>query len=292
MLITYPFAKRVEVKEDKTVSDEDVLYEAKDGVATITINRPDKYNALNTSVVTKLRELFGQAEDDPNVRVVVLTGAGEKAFAAGADISEFKGKDSKTIRPRVERGQELTKFIESMSKPSIAAVNGFALGGGCEFAMACDIRYASANAKLGQPEINLGVIPGYGGTQRFPRLVGVKNAWEILRTGNPISSEVAARIGYIMKEVEGNVVDAALDLLKDVLAGARTLTPIKKDPIEVPDDLPEVEIGHLSKKIDGLLCEAVLQGAKTTLEEGLKIEAKAFGACLRQKTAGSGWRTS
>ena len=209
MLITYPLASRVESKEDKTMSDEDVLYEAQDGVATITINRPDKYNALNTSVVLKLREFFGEAEDDPNVRVVVLTGAGEKAFAAGADISEFKGKDSKTIRPRVERGQELTKFIESMSKPSIAAVNGFALGGGCEFAMACDIRYASANAKLGQPEINLGVIPGYGGTVRLARLVGLGRAKELVYTGDHITAEEAHRIGLV------NSVFDSIDALRE-----------------------------------------------------------------------------
>jgi enoyl-CoA hydratase len=191
------------------VSEQDVLYEAADGIATITINRPDKYNALNTSVVLKLREFFEQAENDPKVRVVVLTGAGEKAFAAGADISEFKGKNSETIRPRVERGQELTKFIESMSKPSVAAVNGFALGGGCEIAMSCDIRYASENAKLGQPEINLGVIPGYGGTVRLPRLVGLGVAKELVYTGDHMTAEEAMRVGLVNKVFES--IDALME---------------------------------------------------------------------------------
>jgi len=191
------------------VSEQDVLYETADGIATITINRPDKYNALNTSVVLKLREFFEQAENDPKVRVVVLTGAGEKAFAAGADISEFKGKNSETIRPRVERGQELTKFIESMSKPSVAAVNGFALGGGCEIAMSCDIRYASENAKLGQPEINLGVIPGYGGTVRLPRLVGLGVAKELVYTGDHMTAEEAMRVGLVNKVFES--IDALME---------------------------------------------------------------------------------
>ena len=184
------------------MSEQDVLYKVADGVATITINRPAKYNALNTSVVTTLREFFKKAEEDASVRAVVLTGAGEKAFAAGADITEFKGKDSETVRPLAENGQELCKFIEAMSKPVIAAVNGFALGGGCEIAMACDIRYASANAKFGQPEINLGIIPGFGGTVRLARLVGLGMAKEMTYSGDQIKSDEALRIGLVNKVFE------------------------------------------------------------------------------------------
>ncbi len=181
------------------MSEQDVLYEVEDGVAIITINRPTKYNALNTSVVTTLREFFKKAEADSAVRSVVLTGAGEKAFAAGADITEFQGKNSKTVRSLAENGQELCKYIESMQKPVIACVNGFALGGGCEIAMACDIRYASANARFGQPEINLGIIPGFGGTVRLPRLVGLGLAKELVYSGDQIKAEEALRIGLVNK---------------------------------------------------------------------------------------------
>jgi len=184
------------------VSEQEVLYEVADGVATITINRPAKYNALNTSVVTTLRELFKKAEEDDSVRAVILTGAEEKAFAAGADITEFKGRDSKTVRPLAENGQELCKYIEAMSKPVIAAVNGFALGGGCEIAMACDIRYASENARFGQPEINLGIIPGFGGTVRLARLVGLGMAKELVFSGDQIKADEALRIGLVNKVFE------------------------------------------------------------------------------------------
>ncbi|TFF96654.1 crotonase [Candidatus Thorarchaeota archaeon] len=181
------------------MTEDEVLYEVDDGIGKITINRPMKYNALNTAVVKKLRELMKNANTDDSVRVVILTGAGEKAFAAGADISEFKGKDSASVRPLAENGQELCKYIESMSKPVIAAINGFALGGGSEIAMACDIRYASANAKFGQPEINLGIIPGFGGTVRLPRLVGLGRAKELVYTGDQIDAHEAHRIGLVNK---------------------------------------------------------------------------------------------
>lgn len=184
------------------MSEKEVLYETEDGIATITINRPSKYNALNTSVVTQLTEMFKRAEADSDVRVAILTGSGEKAFAAGADISEFKDKDSKTVRTLAENGQNLCTFIESMSKPVIAVVNGFALGGGCEIAMACDIRYASANARFGQPEINLGIIPGFGGTVRLPRLVGLGIAKELTYTGDQIKADEAYRIGLVNKVFE------------------------------------------------------------------------------------------
>jgi enoyl-CoA hydratase len=184
------------------VSEQDVLYNAEDGVATITINRPDKLNALNVEVITSLREFFKKAEEDPAVRVAILTGAGEKAFAAGADISEFKGKDSKTVRPLAQNGQDLCTYIEAMSKPVVAAVNGFALGGGCEIAMACDFRYASAKARFGQPEINLGLIPGFGGTVRLARLVGLGLAKELTYTGDMIRADEALRIGLVNKVFE------------------------------------------------------------------------------------------
>ncbi|MGD9395793.1 MAG: enoyl-CoA hydratase-related protein [Candidatus Thorarchaeota archaeon] len=181
------------------MSEEEVLYEVADGVATITINRPAKYNALNQTVRAALNDFFKKAEEDDAVRVIVLTGAGEKAFAAGADITGFPGIDSKGVRPAAKQGQDLSVYIESIGKPVIAAVNGFALGGGCELAMACDIRYASANARFGQPEILLGIIPGYGGTVRLPRLVGLGHAKELVFTGDQIKADEALRMGLVNK---------------------------------------------------------------------------------------------
>ncbi len=197
---------------------EDVLYSVADGVATITINRPEKYNALNVAVVMTLREFMRKAENDPSVRVVILTGAGEKAFAAGADITEFKDKDSKSVRALADNGQELCKYIESMKKPVIAAINGFVLGGGCEIAMACDIRYASSNARLGQPEINLGIIPGFGGTVRLPRLVGLGAAKELVFTGDQISAADALRIGLVDR-----VFESVSELMTGVMELAKKL---------------------------------------------------------------------
>jgi enoyl-CoA hydratase len=196
----------------------EVLYEVEDGVATITINRPEKYNALNKTVVDMMRSFFQKAEEDPEVRVAILTGFGEKAFASGADISAFPELDSKSVRPYVENGQAVCSYIESMSIPVIAAVNGYALGGGCEFAMACDIRYASSNARFGQPEINLGVIPGYGGTVRLPRLVGLGMAKELVLSGNQIKADEALRIGLVNK-----IFDSVEDLRNGAMEIARVL---------------------------------------------------------------------
>ncbi|MBN2228804.1 MAG: enoyl-CoA hydratase/isomerase family protein [Candidatus Thorarchaeota archaeon] len=200
------------------MSEQEVLYDKSTGVATITINRPAKYNALNTSVVTTLRELFKEAENDDSIRVVILTGTGDKAFAAGADITEFQGRNSKSVRPLAENGQELCKYIEAMSKPVIAAVNGFALGGGCEIAMACDIRHASSNAKFGQPEIDLGIIPGFGGTVRLPRLVGLGMAKELVYSGNQVKADEALRIGLVNK-----IYDSVEELHKGTLELAKKL---------------------------------------------------------------------
>jgi enoyl-CoA hydratase len=198
------------------MSEEEVLYEVADGVATITINRAAKYNALNQTVRAALHDFFKQAEADDAVRVIVLTGAGEKAFAAGADITGFPGRDSKEVREPAKQGQDLSVFIEAIGKPVIAAVNGFALGGGCELAMACDIRYASANARFGQPEILLGIIPGYGGTVRLPRLVGLGNAKELVFTGDQIKAEEAYRMGLVNKVFES--IEALHEGVKELTA--------------------------------------------------------------------------
>jgi len=179
-----------------------VLYDVKDATATITINRQDRYNALNISIKKKLLEMFQRAEEDSSVRVVILTGFGEKAFISGADVTEFVGQNSETIQQVVSPSREISRYMSSMSKPIIGAVNGFALGGGCELALACDIRYASKNAQFGLPELNLGTIPGNGGTVRLPRLVGLGVAKELIFTGGRITAEEALRIGLVNKVFE------------------------------------------------------------------------------------------
>ena len=167
------------------------------GVAVLTVNRPDALNAFDVDTLTALRDELLEAAEDAEVRVVVLTGAGEKAFAAGADIKYMSGLDVEQAKEWGALGQEVGRLLETMPKPTIAAVNGFALGGGCELALACDFRYASANAKLGQPEVNLGIIPGWGGTQRLPRVVGVGVAKELILTGRVVDAEEALRIGLV-----------------------------------------------------------------------------------------------
>ncbi|MFW9794075.1 MAG: enoyl-CoA hydratase/isomerase family protein [Candidatus Thorarchaeota archaeon] len=236
------------------MSEQEVLYEAADGVATITINRPAKYNALNTTVVTTLRELFKKAEEDISVRSIILTGAGDKAFAAGADITEFEDKDSQTVRPLAENGQELCKYIESMTKPVIAAVNGFALGGGCEIAMACDFRYASKNAKFGQPEINLGLIPGFGGTVRLARLVGLGMAKELVYTGDQIRADEALRIGLVNKVFESveELMDGTLELAKKLTTKPGVAMNLAKQSLNNAWTLPLAD--NLKFEVD-VFCE-------------------------------------
>lgn len=173
-------------------------------------------------------------------------------------------------------------LIEGLGKPVVCAMNGLAFGGGNEIAMACTARIAKKGQKVfvGQPEPKLGFIPGAGGTQRLPRLVGLEKAWPILRHSNPISSSQAKEIGLIQEEVEGDLIKAAIDWVNKILSGKVKVPSIPKGPIPIPSKLPEVDIGHLSRKIDSLLQKAILDGAKTTLEEGLRIEAKIFGECF------------
>ena len=177
---------------------ENILLSQKEALAIITINRPKKLNALNKATIEELHEAFKTLEKDTSVKVIVITGSGEKAFVAGADISEFAHFTVDNGGKLAAKGQEmLFNFIENLSKPVIAAVNGFALGGGLELAMACHFRVASDNAKMGLPEVSLGVIPGYGGTQRLPQLIGKGNAMELIMTAGMISAEKAAALGLV-----------------------------------------------------------------------------------------------
>lgn len=211
-----------------------LLLEVKDGVAVISINRPQALNALNSETLTELSACLDQADADSAVNVVILTGAGEKSFVAGADIGEMKPLTAVEAKAFGRLGNDVFLKIERLSKPVIAAVNGFALGGGCELAMACDIRIATKKSKFGQPEVNLGIIPGGGGTQRLQRLVGIGKAKELIFTGDIISAEEAERIGLIEKVVEdGTVLEAAIEMAKKIKAKGPVAITLAKQAINV-----------------------------------------------------------
>jgi len=229
-----------------------LLIAVKDGVATLTVNRPDKLNALDDQVVAQLHQAALALRAAPEVRGVILTGAGPKAFIAGADIGDLAKQGVLDGRQRALTGQAMLRAFETMGKPVIAAVNGYALGGGCELAMACHIRIASENAKFGQPEVKLGITPGYGGTQRLPRIVGKGNALHLLLTGETIDAHEALRIGLVSKVVpQDKLLAEAEQVMKTILANG---------PVAVK-----------------LVIEAVHRGLEMTLEEGLELEADAFG---------------
>ena len=233
---------------------ETLLYDAKDRVGYVTINRPDKLNALNAKAKAELKELFTDLKSDGGVDVVILTGAGEKAFVAGTDIRELTALDTESGKKFSEGGQAVFSSIENLGKPVIAAVNGFALGGGCELALACSIRIAADNAKFGQPEVNLGIIPGYGGTQRLARLVGRGKAMEMILTGDQIDAQEALRIGLVNRVVPLRELKASAEAL------ARTI--LSKGQVAVRLSLKAVNMSH-----------------ETTLTEGQTLEASLFGVC-------------
>jgi enoyl-CoA hydratase len=222
------------------------------GVALITVSRPQKLNALSREVVAELDDAFSHLTSDAAIRACIVTGAGEKAFVAGADINELAALSAQEARQLALRGQAAFRRLETCGKPSVAAVNGFALGGGLELAMACTVRFASENAKLGQPEVKLGIIPGYGGTQRLPRLVGRGVALEMLLDGEPITAAEALRIGLVNEVVpQAELLSYSRGWLAKVLANG---------PLAI-----------------GLVMETVDAGLSYGLEEGLRFEAAAFG---------------
>jgi len=231
-----------------------VLYEKKSGIAYITLNRPKVLNALNTPTWTDLRTAFEDAKADAGVRGVILTGAGEKAFIAGADISELAHVGAYDAEESSRLGQGVLDIIENLGKPVIAAINGFALGGGCETAMACTIRIAAEHAKFGQPEVKLGLLPGGGGTQRLPRLVGKGRALQLILTGETISAQEAYRIGLVNEVVPAaNLIARAETILELISANA---------PIAIKFSL-----------------EAANKGMNSSQAEGFALEASYFGIC-------------
>ena len=222
-----------------------------DRIATITVNRPDKLNALNDLVISELGAAIDALRDDPDVGGVIVIGAG-RAFVAGADISELEKHGAVSARALSLRGQAVFRRFETSPKPTIAAVNGFALGGGCELAMACHIRIASEAAKFGQPEVKLGLIPGYGGTQRLPRLVGKGRALQLLLTGEIVDANEAYRIGLVNRVVPpADLLAEAMTMMKSILANA---------PLALAQCI-----------------EAVNRGDGASLDDALSLEAAAFG---------------
>ncbi len=260
-----------------------VFREDRGEVAIVKIRRPKVLNALNHDVYEQLREIFTEIQKDPKIIGAVLTGFGTRAFVSGADIGMLAAqKTPEEAEANCLNGMSVLNLIENLGKPVVCAMNGLAFGGGNEMAMACTARIAKKGQKvfIAQPEPRLGIIPGNGGTQRLPRLIGIERAWPILRTANPISSAQAKEIGLIHEEVDGDLIEVAIDWVKKICSGELKIPPIPKGPIPIPPSLPEVDIGHLSRKIDSILQRAVLEGAKMTLEEGLRLEAKLFGECL------------
>lgn len=232
-----------------------ILLSKEDGIATLTINRPKALNALNSTVLDEMSAAFDDLAADDDVQVVIVTGSGEKAFVAGADITQMRPMNAGEGKAFAEKGEGLFLKIDHFPKPVIAAVNGFALGGGCELAMACDIRLASEKAKIGQPEVNLGIIPGFGGTQRLPRLVGRGMAKLMIYTGDMIDAQEALRIGLVQK------VTAPEELLGEAKAIAKRI--MAKSPMAV----------RMAKL-------AINRGLEMDLDTAMQYEAFVFGTCF------------
>ncbi len=244
---------------------ENLLYEVRDAIAWITFNRPKVLNALNRQTILELGQALDAAQGDDAVRVLILTGAGEKAFVAGADISELAKMTPITGQETSLLGQSTIRKLETMGKPSIAAINGYCLGGGCEMALACSMRVASKTAKIGQPEVTLGIMPGYGGSQRLPRLVGKGRAHEMILTGQMITAEEAWRIGLVNHVTEpGELLAACEAIARKIIAQA---------PLAVRYSM-----------------EAIERGLEMPQEEGLYLEASLFGLCAATEDMREGTR--
>lgn len=222
--------------------------------AIVTVNRPDKLNALNSTIMSELQTCFSELKKNEDVYVVILTGSGDKAFVAGADISELNQLNMIAAKELAEKGQAIFNLIRNLNKPVIAAVNGFALGGGCELALACHIRLASDNAKFGQPEVNLGLIPGYGGTQRLSRLINSGRALELILTGDLIDANEAYRIGLVSK--------------------VYPLSELMNKAIELAG-----KIASKSQYAVRQAVKAVVMNDEVSISEGLKYEASLFSLC-------------
>ena len=237
-----------------------ILTSLENGIFTITINRPDKLNALNAMVLTELEQAVDEIYNNPEIRSAIITGAGPKAFVAGADISEFVGLDKEAAMILAKRGQDIYFKIENSKKPIVAAVNGFALGGGCELAMACHFRLCSENAKFGQPEVNLGLIPGYGGTQRLTHLVGKGKSMELQMTAHMVDANEALQLGLVNHVTTA---ESLLERTKDILTVIQSKAPIA-----------------VGKVIECVNVAVVSDSAYTNGKSGFDKEIEAFGECF------------
>jgi enoyl-CoA hydratase len=249
---------------------ENLLYEVKDQIAYITFNRPKVLNALNRKTVEELGDALIRAREDASVRVLILTGSGEKSFVAGADINELAQRTPVDGKDFSLFGQEIFHRLETMGKPSIAAINGFALGGGCELALSCSMRIASRNARLGQPEVKLGILPGYGGSQRLPRLCGKGIAHELILTGEMISADEALRIGLVNRVVElAELIPTAEAIAKKIIANAPLAVKYSMDVIERGMEMPQEQGLFLEATLFGLCCasEDMREGTRAFIEK-------------------------
>jgi enoyl-CoA hydratase len=242
---------------------ENILFEVQDGVGVLTFNRPKALNALNSTTLEEVNDVIERVGQGPDIRVLVLTGAGEKAFVAGADISEFQTMNPLQARHFAELGQNVFFKLEQLPKPVIACVNGFALGGGCEIAMSCDFIYASDKARFGQPEVNLGLIPGFGGTQRLGRMIGRAKAKELCMTGEMIDAQQARELGLVAK------VFPAEDLIQETMKAARL-------------------IASRAQGVLRSLKQVINRGVDIDLKSGCALEVEAFGLCFASRDAKEG----
>lgn len=249
---------------------ETLIIEIKDSIGKVTINRPDKMNALNSVVMDELRRAFTELANNNNVSVVIITGNGQKAFVAGADISELNQLSMIKGKEFSEKGQAVFNFIETMNKPVIAAVNGFALGGGCELALSCHFRVASENAKFGQPEVNLGIIPGYGGTQRLTRLIGSGRAMEYILTGDMIDADEAFRIGLVNRIYpHAQLLERTIELANKIKSKGQQAVRLAIKAVNSCDEVSAVEGQNYEASLFALCCgtEDFKEGTSAFLEK-------------------------
>jgi len=249
---------------------DNLLFEVSEQIARITFNRPNVLNALNRKTMDELGDCLKQVRADDAIRVLILTGAGEKAFIAGADINELSQQTPVNGREFTLYGQEIIHRLETLGKPAIAAINGFALGGGCELALACTLRVASRNAKLGQPEVKLGIIPGYGGSQRLPRLCGKGVAHELILTGEMITADEALRVGLVNRVVEpGELLATAEAIAKKIIANAPVAVKYALEAVERGMEMPQEEGLYLEATLFGLCCatQDMREGTRAFLEK-------------------------
>ncbi|MBA4407631.1 enoyl-CoA hydratase [bacterium] len=247
-----------------------LLFEIKNKIAFVTINRPDKLNALNGDTLAELKDCFTRIKNNSGINVTILTGAGEKAFVAGADISELNKLNVITGKLFAESGQEVFNLIEKLGKPVIAAINSFALGGGCELALACHIRIANEKAKFGQPEVNLGIIPGYGGTQRLTRLINSGRAAEMILTGDIIDANEALRIGLVNKIFSAEeLMTKAVEIAEKISSKGQIAVQMALRAIVSCDDITETEGQNIESSLFAVCCgtEDFKEGSSAFLEK-------------------------